>query len=62
LSEAIAQVLTTAGGAMNVWDIAETVRAGGYLRSPGRGMYQLNTAAGGTSKVRKARRRVQRKK
>jgi hypothetical protein len=81
LSEAIAQVLLKAGGAMNVGEIAEKVQAGGYrsgsanfrsivnqrlvgekrFKNAGRGMYQLDTAAG-TSKVQKTRRKVQRKK
>ena len=82
LSEAIAQVLSKAGGAMKVGVIAEKVQAGGYrsgsanfrsivnqrlvsenrFKSAGRGMYQLDTAAGNTSKVHKTRRKVQRKK
>ena len=82
LSEAIAQVLSKAGGALNVGVITETVQAAGYrsgsanfrsivnqrlvsekrFKSAGRGVYELNTAAGGTSNVRKGRRKVQRKK
>jgi hypothetical protein len=82
LSEAIAQVLSKAGGAMNVGEIAAKVQAGGYrsgsanfrsivnqrlitekqFKSAGRGMYQLDSAAGAASKMRKTRRKVQRKK